>query len=89
MVNTGLDITELLDPAQKRTNKGEAELMHSEIITNILQERPRTKESTRPSSATSCDDVAPRPGCRRPRSPTNGFKTSERFAMTASDDGVR
>jgi hypothetical protein len=37
MVNTGLDIVELLDPAQKRMNKGEAELMYSEIITTVLQ----------------------------------------------------
>jgi|SRR5882672_122704 len=37
MVNTGLDIAELLDPAQKRMNKSEGQLMHSEIVTNILQ----------------------------------------------------
>jgi hypothetical protein len=37
MVNTGLDIAELLDPARKRMNKSEPELMQSEIITNILQ----------------------------------------------------
>jgi hypothetical protein len=37
MVNTGLDIAELLDPAQKHMNKSAAELMHSEIVTNILQ----------------------------------------------------
>jgi hypothetical protein len=36
MVNTGLDIAELLDPGQKRMNKGEAELMHSEIVTAEL-----------------------------------------------------
>ncbi len=37
MVNTGLDIAQLLDPAQKRMNRGETELMHSEIVTAILQ----------------------------------------------------
>jgi hypothetical protein len=37
MVNKGLGIAELLDPAQKRLNKGELELAHSEIVTNILQ----------------------------------------------------
>jgi hypothetical protein len=37
MVNTGLDIAELLDPAQKHMNKSAPELMHSEIVTNILQ----------------------------------------------------
>ena len=35
MVNTGLDIAQLLDPARKRMNRGERELMHSEIVTTI------------------------------------------------------
>ena len=37
MVNTGLEIAELLDPARKSSNRSEAELMHSEIVTNLLQ----------------------------------------------------
>jgi hypothetical protein len=37
MVNTGIDIADLLDPAHKRGTKREAELMHSEIITTVLQ----------------------------------------------------
>lgn len=37
MVNSGLDIAELLDPVKRRVNKGEADLMHSEIVTSILQ----------------------------------------------------
>ncbi len=37
MVNTGLDIAELLDPARKRMNKSEVQLMHSELITTSLQ----------------------------------------------------
>jgi hypothetical protein len=37
MVNTGLDIGQLLDPARKRMTTGEVELMHSEIVTTILQ----------------------------------------------------
>jgi hypothetical protein len=37
MVNTGIDIAALLEPAEKRMNRGEAELMYSEIITTVLQ----------------------------------------------------
>ena len=37
MVNAGLDIAELLDPAQKPALKAEAELMVSEIVTSLLQ----------------------------------------------------
>jgi hypothetical protein len=37
IVNTGLDLAELLDPAQKRMNKGALELMLSEVITTLLQ----------------------------------------------------
>jgi hypothetical protein len=37
MVNTGLDIAALLDPARKTLNQREAELMHSEAVTTLLQ----------------------------------------------------
>jgi hypothetical protein len=37
MVNTGLEITELLDPTRKSSNRSEAQLMHSEIVTSLLQ----------------------------------------------------
>ena len=37
MINTGLDIAELLDPGRKEANKAERELMLSEIVTTILQ----------------------------------------------------
>jgi hypothetical protein len=36
-VNTGLEIARLLDPAQKPMNRGEPELMLSEIVTTLLQ----------------------------------------------------
>jgi len=37
MVNTGLEIAELLDPTRKIANRSEADLMHSEIVTSLLQ----------------------------------------------------
>jgi len=37
LVNTGLDIADLLAPERKTTLKAEAELMFSELITGVLQ----------------------------------------------------
>lgn len=37
MVNTGLEIAELLNPSRKTSNRSEVELMHSEIVTCLLQ----------------------------------------------------
>jgi hypothetical protein len=37
LVNTGLEIAQLLDPARKSSNRSEIELMHSEIVTSLLQ----------------------------------------------------
>lgn len=37
VVNAGRGVSELSDPGQKRMNKSEGEVMHSEIITTILQ----------------------------------------------------
>ncbi len=37
LVNTGLAISDLLDPARRQLNRSEGELMLSEIITTLLQ----------------------------------------------------
>jgi hypothetical protein len=37
MVDSGLDVARLLDPAQKEANKAEPELMLSEMVTTLLQ----------------------------------------------------